>query len=52
MSINMMGEVEGLRNFFRLRLDEHAQAEIREVAQAMLDLLSLHQLELFDKVNP
>lgn len=49
---NMMGEVEGLANFFRLRLDNHAQAEIQEVAQAMLALLSRHQLELFDKVNP
>lgn len=48
----MMGEVEGLKNFFRLRCDSHAQAEIRELANAMLDLLVLHQTELFYKVKP
>ena len=46
----MMGEVEGLRNFFRLRLDEHAQEEIREVARAMADLLQNNQYELYTKV--
>ena len=46
----IMGEVEGLRNFFRLRLDEHAQAEIREVARAMADLLQDNQYELYTKV--
>ncbi len=48
----MMGEVEGLQNFFRLRLDEHAQAEIREVAEAMLTLLKQHQPELAAKTKP
>lgn len=48
----MMGEVEGLKNFFRLRLEEHAQAEIREVAEAMLQLLSDYQPELYTKVQP
>lgn len=47
----MMGEVEGLANFFRLRLDNHAQAEIQEVAQAMLQLLANHQSDLHLKVN-
>lgn len=46
----MMGEVEGLRNFFRLRLDEHAQTEIREVAKAMADLLQDNQYELYTEV--
>lgn len=45
----MMGEVEGLRNFFRLRLDEHAQAEIRKVAEAMIKLLDIYQPELASK---
>jgi thymidylate synthase ThyX len=47
----MMGEVEGLRNFLKLRLDSHAQAEIREVAEAMLELLVRHQPELAKKVT-
>lgn len=47
----MMGEVEGLRNFFQLRLDSHAQAEIRELAEAMLALLVQHQPELANKVK-
>lgn len=47
----MMGEVEGLKNFFRLRLDEHAQAEIRECAEAMIELLNRHQSELHKKVK-
>ena len=48
----IMGEVEGLKNFFQLRLDSHAQAEIRELAQGMLDLLFKHQPELASKVTP
>lgn len=48
----VMGEVEGLKNFFRLRCDSHAQSEIREVAEAMLELLELHQPELYKKVCP
>lgn len=51
MHIHMMGEVQGLKNFFRLRLDEHAQAEIRELAEGMLKLLSKHQPELANKIN-
>lgn len=47
----MMGEVEGLTNFFKLRLDEHAQAEIRELAEGMLSLLEAHQKELYNKVK-
>jgi thymidylate synthase (FAD) len=46
----MMGEVEGLKNYFRLRLDSHAQKEIREVAEAMIKLLENHQPELYSKV--
>ena len=51
MSTNMMGEVEGLRNFFQLRLDSHAQQEIRDVVEAMLALLVQHQPELANKVK-
>jgi thymidylate synthase (FAD) len=45
-----MAEEEGLRNFLKLRLDSHAQAEIRECAEAMLELLVRHQPELAKKV--
>ena len=45
-----MTNEEGLRNFLNLRLDSHAQAEIREVAEAMLALLVQHQPELARKV--
>jgi len=48
----MMGEVEGLKNFFRLRCDSHAQSEIRETAEVMLELLRIHQPELYKKVLP
>lgn len=48
----MMGEVEGLRNFFTLRCDKHAQAEIRELSFAMLELLEKHQPELYQNVLP
>lgn len=48
----MMGEIEGLRNFFKLRCDSHAQAEIREVANAMLKLIEIHQSNLFVNVVP
>jgi flavin-dependent thymidylate synthase len=47
----VMGEVEGLRNFFKLRLDSHSQDAIRELAEAMLALLKSHQLELANKVS-
>jgi thymidylate synthase (FAD) len=45
-----MGSSEDLRNFFNLRLDSHAQAQIRAVAEAMLELLVQHQPELAKKV--
>ena len=45
-----MTNEEGLRNFLNLRLDSHAQAEIREVAKAMADLLQDNQYELYTKV--
>ena len=47
----MMGEVEGLKNFFKLRIDKHAQEEIREVAEGMLKLLELHQPTLYTKMK-
>lgn len=49
---NVMGEVEGLRNFFKLRLATEAQAEIREVAKAMLTLLEQYQPVLATKIEP
>jgi thymidylate synthase ThyX len=48
----VMVEEEGLRNFLKLRLDSHSQAEIRECAEAMLKLLEKHQPELAKKVAP
>jgi hypothetical protein len=48
----VMGEADGLSNFFKLRLDSHSQAEIRECAKAMLELLVRHQPELAKKVTP
>lgn len=48
----MMGEVEGLRNFFTLRCAKEAQEEIREVAMSMLQLIAEHQSELYQKVLP
>ncbi len=47
-----MMEVEGLKNFFKLRCAKEAQSEIREVAEAMLELLCIHQPELYMKVLP
>jgi thymidylate synthase ThyX len=47
-----MGSTEGLKNFFRLRCDSHAQKEIQSLAFAMLKLLSAHQPELHRKVMP
>jgi len=47
----VMGEVEGLRNFFTLRCAKEAQAEIREVAEAMLELLRVNQPERYKKVH-
>lgn len=48
----MMGEVEGLKNFFTLRCSKHSQEEIRELSIAMLKLLSTNQPELYQKVLP
>lgn len=48
----VMGEVEGLKNFFTLRCAKEAQEEIREVAISMLQLLAEHQPELYKKVLP
>lgn len=48
----MMGEVEGLKNFFTLRCAKEAQEEIREVAMAMLKLIAMYQPELYQKVLP
>jgi thymidylate synthase (FAD) len=45
-----MGDSEGLRNFFHLRLDSHSQQPIRELAEAMLTLLKQHQPVLAEKV--
>jgi thymidylate synthase (FAD) len=47
-----MGEVEGLRNFLKLRLDSHAQKEIQDLSFSMLQLLYTHQYELYKKVVP
>jgi thymidylate synthase (FAD) len=35
-------DLHNLMHFFRLRLDSHAQSEIRDVAQAMYDLVAPH----------
>ena len=48
----MQGDVPAWKNHFALRLDQHTQKEHRELAQAMLDLLEKHQLELWEKVKP
>lgn len=48
----MLGEVEGLKNFFSLRCKKDAQDEIRELSMAMLSLLAKHQPELYQKVLP
>ena len=48
----VQGNVPAWKNYFVLRLDQHAQKEHREVAQAMLDLLKEHQPELWEKVKP
>lgn len=48
----IMGEVEGLKNFFSLRCKKDAQDEIRELSMAMLSLLAKHQPELYQKVLP
>lgn len=41
----LQGDVECFQNFFALRLDEHAQYEIRELAKTMLLLLQEFQPE-------
>jgi thymidylate synthase ThyX len=47
----MMGSSEGLKNFFNLRLDSHSQAQIREVSEAMFELLIRYQPILANKVR-
>lgn len=47
----MMGEIEGLKNYFRLRLDSHAQEEIRLLSEGMIALLEKHQPKLYKKVK-
>jgi flavin-dependent thymidylate synthase len=48
----MMGSSEGLRNYFNLRCDSHAQKEIRDLSLSMLQLLYKHQPEFYIKVVP
>lgn len=45
-----MSDVDGLRNFFRLRLDKHAQLEMREVAEAMKEILKVNQPNLYKNI--
>jgi hypothetical protein len=47
-----MGSTEGLKNFFNLRCDSHAQKEIQTLSFSMLKLLYTHQYELYEKVVP
>jgi len=47
----MQGDAPAWENYFKLRLNKHAQPEHRELAQAMLDLLEKHQPELWEKVK-
>ena len=39
-SMNITGNLQGFHDFFKLRLNSHAQKEIRELANRMYDLLS------------
>ena len=48
----LMADVPALKNYFKLRLDKHAQKEHRELAEAMLSLLEQHQSTLYRKVKP
>ena len=47
-----MTDPEGLKNFFKLRCDSHAQEQIRELSFAMLNLIKEHQPILYTKVKP
>jgi thymidylate synthase (FAD) len=47
-----MTNTEGLKNFFKLRCDSHAQKEIQYLSFSMLKLLYTHQYELYKKVAP
>jgi thymidylate synthase (FAD) len=47
-----MTNTEGLKNFFKLRCDSHAQKEIQTLSFSMLKLLYTHQYELYKKVVP
>lgn len=46
-----MGDVAALQNFFKLRLDSHAQTEIREIAKAMHSLLETHQPSILREIT-
>ena len=48
----MQGDILAWKNYFALRLDQHTQKEHREVAEAMLAMLCLHQPELYAEVVP
>ena len=48
----LQSDVPGLKNYFKLRTNPHAQREHRELAEAMLSLLEQHQPELWRKVQP
>ena len=46
--INMSMNYESLLNFFKLRLDKHAQEEVREVAHLMWDLIKPYAPKVFN----
>lgn len=45
-----MTDIPGLKNFFRLRLDNHAQYEIRVVAEAMKEILKRNQPKMYNEI--
>jgi hypothetical protein len=47
-----MGHSDGLKNYFNLRCDSHAQKEIQDLSFSMLQLLYKHQPELYINVVP
>lgn len=49
--MNNFKAVEGLKNFFTLRMDSHAQKQIIELANAMYKLIENHQPVLFNKIK-
>lgn len=44
-SLWIMGDIKAFKNYLKLRIDEHAQKEHRDVALAMLNLLKEYQPE-------